>query len=97
MLFHSQVFLLAFLPVTLALYYSFAHDAKLRQYLLIAASLTFYGWWDVRFVPLLLGQVVMTWALAGLHFRTRARWPLRMWRAGGSWRFLRPSLQPRPT
>ena len=29
-------------------------------------------------MPLLLGQVVMTWALAGLHFRTVARWPLRL-------------------
>ena len=27
-------------------------------------------------MPLLLGQVVMTWALAGLHFHAGARWPL---------------------
>ncbi len=78
MLFHTQIFLLAFLPATLGLYYAFAHAPKTRQYMLIAASLIFYGWWDVRFVPLLLGQVVMTWALAGLHFRTGARWPLRL-------------------
>ena len=78
MLFHTQIFLLAFLPATLGLYYAFAHAPRTRQYILILASLIFYGWWDVRFVPLLLGQVVMTWALAGLHFRTGARWPLRL-------------------
>ena len=82
MLLHSQIFLLAFLPATLALYYCFAHDARMRQWLLILASLIFYGWWDVRFVPLLLGQVLMTWVLAGLHFRTGSRWPL--WLAMGA-------------
>jgi alginate O-acetyltransferase complex protein AlgI len=76
-LFHSQAFLLGFLPITLGLYYWVAQDLKKRQYLLIAASLIFYGWWDIRFVPLLLGQVVLTWGLVGIHFRTGARWPLR--------------------
>ena len=76
MLFHSQAFLLVFLPITLGLYYHFAQDLEKRQYLLIAASLIFYGWWDIRFVPLLLGQVVLTWGLAGIHFRTGDRWPL---------------------
>ena len=74
MLFHSQLFLLAFLPITLALYYGFARHARTRQWLLVAASLIFYSWWDVRFAPLLLGQVLMTWCMAGLYFQTFNRW-----------------------
>lgn len=38
MLFHSQVFLLAFLPLTLAGYYALAHSRRARQWLLILAS-----------------------------------------------------------
>ena len=28
------------------------------------ASLGFYGWWDVRFVPLLVGLTVANWLIA---------------------------------
>ncbi len=64
MLFHSQVFVVAFLPVVLALYYAAARHRLIRQSLLIAASVVFYAWWDVRMVPVLVGLAVATWALA---------------------------------
>ena len=64
MLFHAQSFVLLFLPATLALYYALARHVALREWALIAASLVFYAWWDVRFLPLLLGHIVVTWLLA---------------------------------
>ncbi|MBO0750776.1 MAG: MBOAT family protein, partial [Bradyrhizobiaceae bacterium] len=64
MLFQSQGFVLLFLPAAVAAYYGAAGSARGRQWVLIAASLFFYGWWDVRFVPLLVGQIVATWGLA---------------------------------
>ncbi len=67
MLFHSQEFLLAFLPVVLALYYWAAGVPAVRRWLLIAASVFFYGWWDPRLVPLLLGSVMVNWAFARLY------------------------------
>ncbi len=76
MLFQSQVFILLFLPLALAGYYLAAGSAVARQWVLIFASLVFYGWWDVRFVPLLVGQVSVTWCLALLHERYGARWLL---------------------
>ena len=66
MLFSSSIFILVFLPVTLGLYYGFADNRKLRIALLIAASLVYYGYWDVRFVPLLVGLALTNWALAWL-------------------------------
>ncbi len=66
MLFHSQVFILLFLPATMALYFAVAGSAAWRQRVLIVASALFYAWWDVRFLPLLLGQIVSTWILAAL-------------------------------
>ena len=57
MLFQSQGFILLFLPAAVTAYYCAAGSAAARQWMLIAASLVFYGWWDVRFTPLLVGQI----------------------------------------
>jgi alginate O-acetyltransferase complex protein AlgI len=76
MLFQSQVFVLVFLPLAVLAYYAGARSRSWRESCLVAASLVFYGWWDVRFIPLLMGQIGMTWALANLHERTKWRWAL---------------------
>src|SRR5262249_2320200 len=70
MLFQSQGFILLFLPAVVAAYYCAAGAAAVRQWVLIAASLFFYGWWDVRFVPLLIGQIAATWWLTRLQQAT---------------------------
>ena len=36
----------------------------LRAWLLICASLVFYGYWDVRLLPLLAGSVTVNWLFA---------------------------------
>ena len=76
MLFHSQFFVLVFLPIAVIAYYSVASSPMLRQWVLIAASLAFYSWWDVRFIPLLVVQIGATWLLAILAERLQAKWPL---------------------
>jgi D-alanyl-lipoteichoic acid acyltransferase DltB (MBOAT superfamily) len=73
MLFQSQFYVLVFLPVTVALYYAAANSTALRQWVLIAASLCFYGWWDARFIVLVVSQVTLTWLLALLHERSGTR------------------------
>ncbi len=69
MLFNSWVFILAFLPAALTAYHLLGryHDARLA--LLCLASLVFYGYWDVRFLPLLVGSVLVNWLLARLAAR----------------------------
>ena len=59
MLFHSQIFLFGFLPIVLAGVRLAGHRAGTRgaQLWLISASVVFYGWWDWRFVPLLVGSI----------------------------------------
>jgi alginate O-acetyltransferase complex protein AlgI len=71
MLFNSQLFIIGFLPVVLGLYYAVAANRVARQGLLIVASLAFYGWWDVRFVPLLAGLTVLNWLIAVWFGRAR--------------------------
>lgn len=76
MLFHSQAFLLVFLPLVLILYYALAARVAAREWLVIFASAVFYAWWDVRFLPLLAGEVAVGWLLAEAYFRTGKRWLL---------------------
>ena len=56
MLFQSQGFILIFLPLMLAAYYATARRPLLREWVLLAGSLAFYSWWDIRFLPILLAQ-----------------------------------------
>lgn len=74
MLFNSQAFILIFLPVVLGLYYALANHRMARQVLIVAASMGFYGWWDMRFVPLLAGLTIANWLVALWFGRTGARW-----------------------
>jgi alginate O-acetyltransferase complex protein AlgI len=74
MLFNSQAFITGFLPIVLALYYAFASHRAARQAIVVLASLAFYGWWDIRFVPLLAGLTIANWLIAQWFGAHRARW-----------------------
>jgi alginate O-acetyltransferase complex protein AlgI len=74
MLFNSQVFIAGFLPIVLALYYLCASHRAARQAVVVLASLAFYGWWDIRFVPLLAGLTLANWLIAQWFGRYRAKW-----------------------
>lgn len=78
MLFHSQTFMLLFLPFVVGLYYALRRRLVMREWTLVAASLLFYAWWDARFLPLILAQTLGSWALGELHFRNSTRWPLHL-------------------
>ena len=52
MVFSSLTFLFAYLPLTLALY--FLTPPRGRNFLLLAASLFFYGWGEPVYVSIML-------------------------------------------
>ncbi len=68
MLFQSQMFLLVFLPATLLGWYVLAANERARMSWLILAGLVFYGWWDPRFVPLLVLETIVGWGAAEIYF-----------------------------
>lgn len=61
MVFSSIVFLFYFLPLVLALYYAFP---KVRDPILLAASLIFYAWGEKLFLVLLLGSIGFNFMVA---------------------------------
>jgi alginate O-acetyltransferase complex protein AlgI len=66
--FSSIVFLFVFLPIVLALY--FVGPPRMRNPVLLAASLFFYAWGEQERVAILLACIVVTWA-CGLAIDTR--------------------------
>ena len=78
MLFNSQVFLFAFLPLMLAGWWLLSSDRQRLLYLTLM-SYGFYGWWDWRFVPLMIASTTVDY-IAGAKIasssdhRTRKLW-----------------------
>jgi len=66
LLFNSLEFLFIFLSIVLVAYYTvrrhLGHDAALS--VLTLASIIFYGYWNISFIPLLLGSVLINYLLA---------------------------------
>ena len=76
MLFISWNFMVYFLPITVLVFYLIpASFQVVRKVWLIGASLFFYGYWKVEYVPLLLLSIVVNNALADAIIRatTKAR------------------------
>ena len=82
MLFNSYTFVLAFLPLALTGFFAAARlGRRAAGCWLIAASLAFYGWWNVSFVPLLVASMAGNYAAALLlsrlvHRPRRQTWVL---------------------
>ncbi len=68
MLFNSNIFLFIYLPIVLAGFYVLRSQTTVRWAMawLAASSLFFYGYWDLRFLPLLLLSILTNYTLS--HF-----------------------------
>ena len=76
MLFNSYLFLLIFLPVTLAVYYALGPlNVRLAALWLCLTSFVFYGWWNPQFVVLLAGSIAFNYIVSQLilHYAGRPR------------------------
>lgn len=73
MLFNSFVFLLGFLPLALGLHWLAERFAPAwRLPILVVLSFAFYGWWDWRFLPLLVLSIGLNWLIAEAFQKTKA-------------------------
>ncbi len=67
MLFNSYTFIFLFFPVVLAGYFLLGKAGKPRwtSLWLVAASLAFYGYWNVAYLPLLVGSILVNYFFSG--------------------------------
>ena len=73
MIFNSFLFLLGFLPLAVAIYVGASRYEPARLPVLFLLSVAFYGWWNPRFIPLLLTSILVNWVAAGLFVKTGYR------------------------
>jgi len=74
MLFSSWSFVVYFLPVVLLVFYLVPASFRVtRKCWLILASLFFYGYWKVEYVPLLMASILANYAFAETMVRSPAR------------------------
>jgi len=74
LLFNSQIFLVFFLPVVVASFWLLARFQKSGhpgfRLLLLLASWIFYGYWDIRLLPLLLTSIIINYVVISLLRKT---------------------------
>jgi len=71
-LFNSYPFVFVFLPAALAGFFALGHrSARAAATWLTIASLAFYGYWDVRYLALLLGSVAVNYAAGRALYELR--------------------------
>ena len=76
MLFNSYVFILAFLPLVLAVYFLLGRLPEricANKVFLILASFVFYGWNNPSYVPIIAGSILLNYALSQLMLRTEQK------------------------
>ncbi len=71
MLFSSYTFIILFLPILIILYYLL--PVRLRNYLLLCASLVFYAWGGPRYLLVMLLSILINYVCGLLSDRTKQR------------------------
>lgn len=65
MVFSSNIFLFAFLPLFLAAYYLTPNRGRTRNWVILGASYLFYGWWRLDFLALFAATTVANYLIGG--------------------------------
>ena len=63
MLFHSNIFILYFFPLTLLLFFASNKIKFDNKIILIIASLCFYSWWNINYLPLIILSILINFFL----------------------------------
>jgi len=81
MLFNSYVFIFLFFPAIMALWWARRIGPRARLTLLTIASYVFYGYWDYRFVAVMLTSTVIDFISGERIDRSASRGARRLWLA----------------
>lgn len=79
MLFNSSIFFVFFIVFFTLYWFVWGRDLKKQNLLILAGSYIFYGWWDWRFVFLLLLSTIIDYGFGLLIHRNPARKKRFLW------------------
>lgn len=65
MLFNSYQYILLFLPISLIIYFTLNHYRLVQaaKFWLVLVSIFFYGYWNLTYVPLLVGSILFNYTI----------------------------------
>ncbi len=67
MLFNTPLFIFAFLPIVFSIYFilqAYVKNLNLPKAWLVLSSLFFYGFWSVKYLPLLCSSIIFNYFIA---------------------------------
>lgn len=72
MLFNSYEFIFLFFPITFGIYFLLnkKHLTKASKAWMVFTSLLFYSWWDISYLPLILGSIIFNFTIASTILKT---------------------------
>jgi D-alanyl-lipoteichoic acid acyltransferase DltB (MBOAT superfamily) len=73
MLFNSYEFIFIFLPITFFIYFYLNHLRleEISKGFLVLTSLFFYSWWNVLYLPIILGSMIFNYLISHLLMQNR--------------------------
>jgi len=74
MLFNSYQYILLFLPISLIIYFTLNHYRLVQaaKFWLVLVSIFFYGYWNLIYVPLLVGSILFNYTIGFLLLKKQA-------------------------
>ena len=75
MLFNSNLFIYIFLPIVFIVFYLFGklEDKRYATGWLVVSSLFFYGYWDYKYIPLLLMSIFFNYMAGKIIYLAESR------------------------
>jgi alginate O-acetyltransferase complex protein AlgI len=70
MVFNSYTFVVFFTVFFILYWFVFSRNLKLQNLFILAGSYVFYGWWDWRFLSLLIGSSLLNYLLGFYIYKT---------------------------
>ncbi|MBL0942034.1 MAG: MBOAT family protein [Alphaproteobacteria bacterium] len=68
MVYHSQLFICLFLPLVVGVA-NYINNLKGRMAFLVAVSFFFYGYWEYKLLPFLIGSIAVNWLFGAVVHR----------------------------
>ncbi len=82
LLFNTPLFIFAFLPIVFLGYFilqAYAKNPLFPKLWLVLASLFFYAFWNVKYLPLLVGSIVLNYLVALKIYQTQPNSYKKLW------------------
>ena len=74
MLFNSYEFIFLFFPIVISVYFILGKKlSSMANAWLMLASLFFYGYWSIDYLPLLIGSIITNYLIAGWIIKSRSK------------------------